>query len=84
MTPLRVVVLSFAQIREIVGAAAQELEIGEGSTVRDAWNELARRHAGLVELTDSTRIARNGSVVSAETPLHDGDEIALLPPVGGG
>ena len=36
-------------------------------------------------LASTTRIARNGRVVALlDEELADGDEIALLPPVGGG
>ena len=32
----------------------------------------------------STRVARNGSIADPSEALRDGDELALLPPVGGG
>ena len=78
-------VLAFARVRELLGGGSHELQIEDGATVADVWDALANRYTALAPLADSTRIARNGKVVSdAAEPLADGDELALLPPVGGG
>lgn len=77
-------VLAFARAREILGTSRLRLELPAGSRAGDAWNELVRRRPELAGLADSMRIARNGRVTTAEEPLREGDEIALLPPPGGG
>jgi molybdopterin converting factor small subunit len=49
------------------------------------WDALRSRERRIDALASSTRIARNGRVVALLGELvMDGDEIALLPPVGGG
>jgi molybdopterin converting factor small subunit len=81
---VRVRVLAFARLRELLGGAAHDLNLAQGAVVSDVWDILVHRCAGLAELAESTRFARNGRLVMNREPLHDGDELALLPPVGGG
>jgi molybdopterin converting factor small subunit len=77
-------VLAFARLRELLGFGARELDLGAGATLDDLWRSLARDADGLQDMRSSTRFARNGELVTAGTALTEGDEIALLPPVGGG
>jgi MoaD family protein len=72
----------FAALRDLAGAGALE---AEGDTAGEVLDELCRRFGERFE-----KIARSGSVVvdgeraSADRPLRDGDEVAVLPPVSGG
>jgi molybdopterin converting factor small subunit len=77
-------VLAFARVREVLGFAERDIEVPDGSTARDAWNRLADVRGALAPLAASTRLARNGVMVDDRAPLRDGDELALLPPAGGG
>jgi len=81
---LRVVLRSFAQIRELVGRDAVEVELPVRSTIADAWGELLVRAPKLGGLTTSTRVARNGVLAAFDDELAEGDEVAFLPPFGGG
>lgn len=82
---VRVRVLAFARMRELLGGGTQELQVEDGATVADVWDVLADRYAAMAPLAASTRIARNGHLVSdSGERLEDGDEISLFPPVGGG
>lgn len=82
---MKVRVLAFARVRELLGNAEQELQIEDGATIADVWDTLADRYTALVPLGASTRIARNGRVISdSGERLEDGDELSLLPPAGGG
>jgi MoaE-MoaD fusion protein len=69
----------FAGLRERAGADELELELPEGAVVGDA---LERMHA----LTEGVRVvmAVNHEYADLESPLHGGDEVALIPPVSGG
>lgn len=77
-------VVPFARLREIVGAGELVRDVARDATAGDVWAALAREFPALDALGSSTRLARNGSFVGAATALADGDELALLPPFGGG
>jgi molybdopterin converting factor subunit 1 len=77
-------VLAFARLREILGVPEADLELPTGARVADAWAALARGRAALEFERSSTRAACNGSIVPFDAPLREGDEVAFLPPVGGG
>ena len=78
----RVTVRLFAALRELAGSSSVE---AEGATVGDVVQALSARYGERFEA-----IARVGSaVVGGEradlaTPLTEGQEVALLPPVSGG
>ena len=77
-------VLAFARLREVLAFGERELWLTAPATVRDAWVALAEGRGPADALFVSTRFARNGALVAADSALADGDELALLPPVGGG
>ncbi|HZY97522.1 MAG TPA: MoaD/ThiS family protein [Candidatus Cybelea sp.] len=77
-------VLAFAGLRELLEGPERDLELPTGARVRDAWAALAQRWPALDDLRASTRVARNGRIATFDDALADGDELALLPPVGGG
>lgn len=77
-------VLAFANAAEILGAPETRFELADDARVGDAWARLEERHPALAPLRESMRLARNGRLTSHDEPLRDGDEIAVLPPVGGG
>ena len=81
---MRVRVLAFARLRELLGGPLHDVDLPAGATTGDVWNALVVRCAALSELADSTRIARNGRLVMDREEVLEGDEVALLPPVGGG
>ncbi len=69
----------FAVLRERAGSEEVEVELPDGALVADA---LARLGA----LTDGTPVvmAVNHEYADGSSPLHAGDELALIPPVSGG
>ena len=80
---MRIQILAFAGVREIVGAE-RTLEVSDGDTAGRAWDELARKFPRLVEIEGSIRLARNGAFVDRDAALRDGDILAIMPPFGGG
>ena len=77
-------VLAFARLRELLGFGTREVDLDAGASLDDLWRRLADEAGGLRDLRASTRFARNGALAAGGTALAEGDEIALLPPVGGG
>jgi molybdopterin converting factor small subunit len=80
----RLTVRLFGPAREAVGAATVGLALPAGATAADALAELARAHPAVAPLLPRTRVAINLEYVDAGTRVAAGDEIAILPPVGGG
>ena len=83
-TNVRVRVRLFAMQRELAGTRQVELELAPGATIERAWDALVVRFPVLAPGRPAVRFARNGDYAPAETPLADGDEVAMIPPVSGG
>lgn len=81
---MRVTVRFFAVVREAVGHSAAELELASGATVADAKAALAERFAPLRPHLERLAFAVNQQYAQLATPLKNGDELALIPPVSGG
>lgn len=81
---IRVRVRFFAAPREALGTDAIELEMPAGSTVRELVETLEDRHPVLEAYTRFLNVAVNRAYVGMQTELRDGDEVACVPPVGGG
>jgi molybdopterin converting factor subunit 1 len=82
--PLRIRVRLFAMQREIAGTRELRLEVPLGSTVDDAWSAVVETTPALAPGRAFLRFAVNGSYTDPDAILHDGDEIACIPPVSGG
>lgn len=81
---MRVRVLFFGMLREIVGRSAEDADFPPGAELRSVFEAYARRHARLRELAPSIVVARNQEFAELSTALAEGDEVAFLPPVSGG
>jgi molybdopterin converting factor subunit 1 len=77
-------ILLFAILRDAAGAAELSLDVPEGSTVAFAAGRLLDQFPSLRPYLPRVAYAVNRSYASSEAPLHDGDEVALIPPVSGG
>jgi len=57
----------------------------EGATVADVLGEACDRYGpAFAEVVAKSRVWVNGAPASAEDPVGDADEVAVLPPVSGG
>lgn len=81
---MRITVVYLGGSRGQTGRDKEELDLPAGASVGQAAEEVLRRYPKLAPLAHSVRWARNYEFVSAEEPLAEGDELALLPPVAGG
>jgi molybdopterin converting factor subunit 1 len=73
----------FAGIREAVGASEVRRSCREGTTVGELWQQFQREVPGLPP-QGRIALAVNREYVTPDTELHDGDEVAFIPPVSGG
>lgn len=81
---MRVRVLAFAGVREILGASEIEVELGADGSLADLRRLLDARYPELEPYWDRLAVAVDGELGDAQADLRDGAEIALLPPVSGG
>ena len=72
----------FAVLREIAGESHVE---ATGDTVGDVVEELSTRFGErFAQIAAVGSFVVNGERAARDTPIADGDEVALLPPVSGG
>ncbi len=80
---MKVLVRLFASYREAAGLGHIELDLPAGARVKDAIFAVLREHPFVAEGRQVV-VARNREYVGVDETLHDGDELALIPPVSGG
>ncbi|MCS2153523.1 molybdopterin synthase sulfur carrier subunit [Scandinavium goeteborgense] len=78
-------ILFFAQVRELVGTDGLTLDT-DAQTVEQLRQQLAAQGAQWALALEEGKLltAVNQTLVSADHPLSDGDEVAFFPPVTGG
>jgi len=81
---LKIKLLFFAVLRDIVGTSEDVIELPDGARAGDVWERLRDEHAVLHDYIQPPMIAVNESYVGADELLRDGDELAFIPPVAGG
>jgi molybdopterin converting factor subunit 1 len=79
---MRVQIRLFAAAREGIHRESLEQTLPTGATLQDLVDVLYADRPVLREM--KLRFAVNSAYQSLETVLHDGDEVACIPPVGGG
>ena len=81
---MKIRLLYFAVLRDITGRSESDLEIADGSRPREVWQQLRAQYAKLAAYDQPPMTAINESYASPDAVLHEGDELAFIPPVAGG
>ena len=81
---MKIRLLFFAMLREMLQSPEQKIEIPDGATVGEVATRILSRQGSSVPLKEAMCFAVNCNYVSPEYVLHDGDEVAFIPPVAGG
>ncbi len=81
---MRVRVLFFGMLQDLVGKASDTLDLDQGASVADLLAHYETQIPRLRESLPSLALAVNQEYASAETKLRSNDEVAILPPVSGG
>ncbi len=83
-----ITLLYFARLREAFGTASEQIVLPDNVFNVGELLDLLRGRGGAwsEELASSkpVRVAANQIMAGADTPIADGDEIAVFPPVTGG
>ncbi len=81
---MRVQVLFFGMLKDIVGRGGERLELREGASVADLLGHYEAKIPRLAEMLSSLAVSVNQEYAGADVGLKENDEVALLPPVSGG
>ncbi len=81
---MRVRVLFFGMLKDMVGTSSETIELPEEASIRDVLSHYETKIPRLRDTLPSTALALNQQYAKADSALKSGDEIALLPPVSGG
>ena len=81
---MRVTVRLFARLREIAGASELARDVPPDATIGSLWRQLAGEYPAMAGYERSISSAVNADYARMDRALHDGDEVAFLPPVSGG
>jgi molybdopterin converting factor subunit 1 len=81
---MRVTVRLFARLRDLAGGADWPCEAPDGASVADIWRLMTSAHPALEPFGRGISCAVNAEFARTHSQVHDGDEVAFLPPVSGG
>ncbi|MBO0696453.1 MAG: MoaD/ThiS family protein [Verrucomicrobia bacterium] len=81
---MKVRVQFYAQLRDLVGIRELDIDIAEGSTIRDLLEQVYAQKPKLRPHDKSILIGAGVEFVDRNHKLKPGDEISIMPPVQGG
>jgi molybdopterin synthase catalytic subunit/molybdopterin converting factor small subunit len=82
--PMKIGVLFFGVLKELVGRPGDTVVLPEGARVRDLLLYYARATPRFEAMVPSLAISVNQEYSGMDRALREGDEVGLLPPVSGG
>ena len=81
---MKVRVVFYAQLRDLVGIRELDVDLAQGAIVRDLLEEIYAQQPALRPHNKSILIGAGVEFVDRNYKLKPGEEIALMPPVQGG
>jgi sulfur-carrier protein len=81
---MKVRVQFYAQLRDLVGIRELDIDVAEGSTIRDLLEQVYAQQPKLRPHDKSILIGAGVEFVDRNYKLSPGDEISIMPPVQGG
>ncbi|MGO8818187.1 MAG: molybdopterin converting factor subunit 1 [Terriglobia bacterium] len=81
---MRVNVLFFGITHDLTGCAQEQVDLPEGENLEGLRRLYETRFPRLLSVGNSLILAVNQEIAKDSAPLHDGDEVAFMPPVSGG
>ncbi len=79
-------IIYFASLKAIVGKDQESLDLGPETTVRQLAEIISKTSPQMGQMIREKKvmISVNQDMAHSETIIHDGDEVAFLPPFSGG
>ena len=81
---MRVTVRLFARLRDLAGTGELTREVTDSATVHTLWRSLTAEMPSLAQYEGTMSVAVNAEYARMTAVVHDGDEVAFMPPVSGG
>ena len=81
---MKIDVLYFATLRDLIGRRREALEIPEGATIAELKARLGERGERISLALDTALFSINREFAFSEEMLEEGDEVGVFPPVSGG
>ena len=81
---IRIKVLFFGRLKEILGRTHESVDLAVESDIESLFAQYASHYPELKQYRSSLVASRNQEFAPWNTALHTGDEVAFLPPVSGG
>jgi molybdopterin converting factor small subunit len=81
---MKVQVLLYAQLRDLVGMRQLDVDVADGATVQDLLGQVYAQQPKLRQHDKSILIAAGVEFVDRNFKLKPGEEISVMPPVQGG
>ncbi len=81
---VKVKVLLFGPMAQVVQASEIMLQIDEPATCQQVLDALFSKHPELIEMATGARLAVNSSFAATDVCIHESDELALIAMVSGG
>lgn len=81
---MKIKVLYFATFRDLTGVREEEIDLPNRITLADLKAHLVELHTSIEKGIPTAVFAINREFAFPEDVIHDGDEVAVFPPVSGG
>jgi MoaD family protein len=82
---MKVRVLFWGYISELVGQREYELKVDKDAKIRDVFTQLLDVFPKFSEINEEKLMfAVNMNYKKIDTPLNDGDILSIIPPIAGG
>jgi molybdopterin converting factor subunit 1 len=81
---MKVTVRYFQSLRRSMGTSSETVLLPDGANLGNLIEQLDQRNGELSRLAPSLLFAVNQEHAGRDSPLADGDEVAIMPPFSGG
>jgi molybdopterin converting factor subunit 1 len=81
---MRVTIRLFARLRDLAGSGELTRDVASPATVGTVWSVLVGEMPALRDYERTMSVAVNADYARMSAAVHEGDEVAFLPPVSGG